>query len=106
MFKHIIFIILLFLFPVCHSYASMPASTKSGMIKIIADGLYKDGNYPLALTYYIKGMEMAEKEDDKRTYMACIGNIANIYEAFGDYEANLFYLLKDIRCRKSLMTTS
>lgn len=45
--------------------------------KIIADGLYKDGNYPLALTYYIKGMEIAEKEDDKRTYMACIGNIAN-----------------------------
>ena len=102
MFKHIIFIILLFLFPVCHSYASMPASTKSGMIKIIADGLYKDGNYPLALTYYIKGMEMAEKEDDKRTYMACIGNIANIYEAFGDYEANLFYLLKGYKMSKKL----
>lgn len=74
--------------------------------KIIADGLYKDGNYPLALTYYIKGMEIAEKEDDKRTYMACIGNIANIYEAFGDYEANLFYLLKGYKMSKSLMTKS
>ena len=26
--------------------------------------------------------------------MACIGNIANIYVALGDYESNLFYLLK------------
>lgn len=104
MFKHIIFILFLFVFvcPVCHSYASMPANTKSGMTKIIADGLYKDGNYPLALTYYIKGMEIAEKEDDKRTYMACIGNIANIYEAFGDYEANLFYLLKGYKMSKKL----
>lgn len=102
MFKHIIFIIFLFVCPVCHSYASMPANTKSGMTKIIADGLYKDGNYPLALTYYIKGMEIAEKEDDKRTYMACIGNIANIYEAFGDYEANLFYLLKGYKMSKKL----
>lgn len=100
--KHIIFIILLFVCFICHSYASMPANTKSGMTKIIADGLYKDGNYPLALTYYIKGMEIAEKEDDKRTYMACIGNIANIYEAFGDYEANLFYLLKGYKMSKKL----
>lgn len=102
MFKCSIFIILIFLCPICYSYASMPANTKSYMTKIIADGLYKDGNYPLALTYYIKGMEIAEKEDDKRTYMACIGNIANIYEAFGDYEANLFYLLKGYKMSKKL----
>lgn len=49
MFKYIIFIIFLFVCPVCHSYASMPANTKSGMTKIIADGLYKDGNYPWPL---------------------------------------------------------
>lgn len=102
MFKRIVFIILLFVCPVCHFYASMPVNTKASMTKIIADGLYKDGNYPLALTYYIKGMEIAEKEDDKRTYMACIGNIANIYEAFGDYEANLFYLLKGYQMSKKL----
>lgn len=73
------------------------SEAKATEIKLMADKYYDSDKYPLALTYYIKGMETAENEKDLHTYMACIGNIANIYEAIGDYESNLHYLLKGYR---------
>ena len=98
--KYILTLILLFT-AACCAHASMQ-STQAERTKARADKYYDSGAYPQALTYYIKGMEAAEEDKDDRTYMACIGNIANIYEALGDYESNLFYLLKGYKMTKTI----
>ena len=98
--KYILTLILLFT-AACCAHASMQ-STQAERTKARADKYYDSGAYPQALTYYIKGMEAAEEDKDDRTYMACIGNIANIYEALGDYESNLFYLLKGYEMTKTI----
>lgn len=55
---------------------------------------YRKEEYARALARFINGMEAAEREKDWQTYMVCTGSIANIYEAIGDYESDLIYLLK------------
>lgn len=91
------------LFAVSYSVkAAIEAGTEAEKLKAMADRYYDEGMYPLALTYYTKGMETAESEKDKCTEMECIGNIANIYETLGDYESNLFYLLKGYKMSKNL----
>lgn len=92
--RHFIILAIMLLCHACNAYASMQAKTKSEIMKAYADKQYEEGDFPHALSSYIKSMETAEGEKDDDTYMACIGNIANIYEALGDYESNLFYLLK------------
>ena len=91
---HIIILLITILCPACRLNASMQANTEAEIMKSYADKQYEEGNFPGALSLYINSMEKAENEEDNDTYMACIGNIANIYEALGDYESNLFYLLK------------
>lgn len=98
--QRLILTLMLVLTVLCDGRASMQ-STQAERTKALADKYYDAGAYPLALTYYIKGMEAAETDKDDRTYMACIGNIANIYEALGDYESNLFYLLKGYEMSKN-----
>lgn len=92
--RKIILLLAFIMCPACLLEASIPANTKSEIMKVYADKLYDEGDFPGALSLYISTMEKAESENDNDTYMACIGNIANIYEALGDYESNLFYLLK------------
>lgn len=92
--RKIILLLAFIMCPACLLEASIPANTKSEIMKAYADKLYDEGDFPGALSLYISTMEKAESENDNDTYMACIGNIANIYEALGDYESNLFYLLK------------
>ena len=91
---HIIILLITILCPACRLNASMQANSEAEIMKSYADKQYEEGNFPGALSLYINSMEKAENEEDNDTYMACIGNIANIYEALGDYESNLFYLLK------------
>lgn len=55
---------------------------------------YAREEYARALARFINGMEASEREKDWQTYMVCTGSIANIYEAIGDYESDLIYLLK------------
>ena len=59
-----------------------------------ANAYYDREQYALAMTRYIDGMEAAEKEQDMQTYMVCTGCVANIYEAIGDYDADIIYLFK------------
>ncbi len=91
---YIIILLITILCPACRLNASMQANLEAEIMKSNADKQYEKGNFPGALSLYINSMEKAESEKDTDTYMACIGNIANIYEALGDYESNLFYLLK------------
>ena len=100
--KKTILTLVIILYSFAAAHASMRASTPAERVKAQADRYYASGAYPMALTYYIKGMEAAESEKNKRIYMACIGNIANIYETLGDYESNLFYLLKGYDMSKNL----
>ena len=64
-----------------------------------ANAYYDREQYALAMTRYIDGMEAAEKEQDMQTYMVCTGCVANIYEAIGDYDADIIYLFKDMMWR-------
>lgn len=59
-----------------------------------ASEYYAQEQYALAMLRYTEGMEAAEKEKDTNTYLICTGCIANIYEAIGDYEADIIYLFK------------
>lgn len=81
----------------CNMHASMKEKTEAEVLKMRADSCYEQGNFPLAMTLYVKGMEVADGGNDYNTKLACIGNIANIFESIGDYESNLFYLLKGYR---------
>lgn len=62
------------------------AEVPAPRLKAQGDSLMQREQYSRALECYIQAMERAEKEGNKRLYVACIGNISNIYAISGEYE--------------------
>lgn len=65
--------------------APMPADSLA-LLKAQADSLMNREQYSQALETYIDVMERAERADSQNLYIACIGNISNIYAVSGEME--------------------
>lgn len=74
-----------------------PRQTEAYRLQIKADSLFNLEQFPLALEYYIKGLEAAERDGEDKIYMHCTGYISNIYDAFGDYKSAIAYLKKGLK---------
>ena len=68
-----------------HCAAATQADSLS-LLKARADSLMNSEQYSQALEAYIDVMERAEQADSQNLYIACIGNISNIYAVSGEYE--------------------
>lgn len=69
-------------------------SKDSAEIKSIIDKgyqLYEQEMYSEALECYTRGMEQAKASGDYKNSIICIGNIANIFGIFKDYERSIYY---------------
>lgn len=94
--KYLKIILLFCLFLVLHG-PMMAAGVEKGSLRQLrrqADELYYAERYPEALEYYIRALDEATREGDTKEYAACSGYIANVYDAFGDTNHSLSYLLK------------
>ena len=60
-------------------------------LKRLGDECVAAQRYIEALDLYTEGVKQAEKEQNERVRMACIGNIGNIYARYKDYELALHY---------------
>ena len=60
-------------------------------MKAKADSLMNSEQYSQALEAYIEVMEQAERADSQSLYIACIGNISNIYAVSGEFERCFYY---------------
>ena len=76
------------------SYAAEKPVTKGKDYLDQGYDLYNRGQYHEAMTAFIKGMETAEEEGDRRTLACCAGYISNIYSKLGDLARCYFYLNK------------
>lgn len=56
------------------------------LLKARADSLMNREQYSKALEAYIDVMERAERADSQSLFIACIGNISNIYAISGEFE--------------------
>jgi len=65
--------------------ATLKADTLA-LLKARADSLMQREQYSQALEAYIDLMEQAERADSQSLYIACIGNISNIYAVSGEME--------------------
>ncbi len=84
------FIFMFFNAPFAFGKGEMNSVTMRDM----ADKKYYSEQYPEALELYIKAMAMAEKENNKKNYIACTGYIGNVYDTFGDNNSSLYYYTK------------
>lgn len=91
--KVLIIFIILFL-GISPLYALTTEPGKAIKSKLQGDAYYNACRYSEALECYTKGLDLAQKEENKKIYNACLGNIGNIYGVIEDYNRCLFYYKK------------
>ncbi len=84
------------------SYTCAKGKMNSVEMRDMADEKYYSEQYPEALELYIKAMAMAEKEGNKKNYIACTGYIGNVYDTYGDNNASLYYYTKGYKAAKEI----
>lgn len=70
-----------------------------------ANEKYYSEDFPEALNLYIEAMELAAKEHNDTTFIACTGYIANVYDTFNDANSSLFYYKKGYQAAKRIGKT-
>jgi tetratricopeptide (TPR) repeat protein len=63
-------------------------------LKQMAEAYQFMGNYPLALQYYLKRLQLDEENPNPEREMVTLLGIANLYELEGDYKQALYYANK------------
>lgn len=58
---------------------------------------YHNNKYSDAMSWFLKGLEKAEKEGDRRIAISCLGNIGTIFAVMNDYGSAIFYFDKALR---------
>ncbi len=81
----LLFILLLAVAPLWAAAGSAP------LLKARADSLMNSGQYSPALETYLQALKEAENSGNRQLFVACIGNIANIYAISGEYERSVHY---------------
>ena len=85
---------ILLLLMMCLSAVGMLADRHTetlAQMKAKADSLMNSEQYSQALEAYIEVMQQAERADSQSLYIACIGNISNIYAISGEFERCFHY---------------
>lgn len=70
------------------------AKFESLTYKQIGDAYQILGDYPNALTFYLKRLEMDEKENDAYKKAVTLNSIGNVYQFENDYDKSLVYMLQ------------
>ena len=80
-------------------FALKAMASTTGNIGVVYSNL---GNYPQALKYYFRTLEVMEKIDNKKAIATMLGNIGIIYYYEGDYPEAMKYYLKALEMAEEL----